>query len=151
MLHIYIDADACPVKEETYRVARRYGLPVTLVANSWMRVPEAPTITLQVVAGGFDVADDWIAEHAGEDDVVVTADIELASRCLKNGAHVIGTTGKRFTENNIGSALATRDLLSDLRGIGEMGGGPPPMRKQDRSRFLQQLDEVIQRVRRRRG
>jgi uncharacterized protein YaiI (UPF0178 family) len=150
MLHIYIDADACPVKEETYRVARRYGLHVTLVANSWMRVPDAPTVALQVVPGGFDVADDWIAEHAGEDDVVITADIELADRCLKAGAHVIGTTGKEFTENNIGSALATRDLLSDLRGMGEMGGGPAPMRRQDRSRFLQQLDEVVQRVRRRR-
>jgi uncharacterized protein YaiI (UPF0178 family) len=150
MLHIYIDADACPVKEETYRVARRSGLHVTLVANSWMRVPDAPTVALQVVPGGFDVADDWIAEHAGEDDVVITADIELADRCLKAGAHVIGTTGKEFTENNIGSALATRDLLSDLRGMGEMGGGPAPMRRQDRSRFLQQLDEVVQRVRRRR-
>lgn len=150
MLHLYVDADACPVKEEVYRVARRYELPVTLVANSWMRVPQVPSIRLEIVPGGFDAADDWIVEQVEADDVVVTADIELAARCLRRGAHVLGTTGKRFTDNNIGTALATRDLLSDLRGMGEMGGGPPPMGKQDRSRFLQQLDEVIQQVRRRR-
>lgn len=148
MLHIYIDADACPVKNEVYRVAGRYGLQVTLVANSWMRVPDADWIRLEVVPGGFDVADDWIADHAADDDIVITADIELAHRCIGNGAHVIGTTGKRFTAENIGSALATRDLMSDLRGIGEMTGGPRPMQKSDRSKFLQVLDEIIQSIRR---
>lgn len=148
--HIFVDADACPVKQEVYRVARRYRLAVTLVANSWMRVPREPGIALEVVANGFDAADDWIAEHAQPDDIVITADIPLASRCLQQGAHVIGSTGKPFTPDNIGQAVATRDLLSELRGAGEMTGGPPPMEKRDRARFLQQLDEVIQAVRRRR-
>jgi len=103
-----------------------------------------------VVGEGFDAADDWIVEHVQPDDIVVTADIPLASRCIKEGAHVIGTTGKPFTENNIGSALATRDLLSELRGAGEITGGPPPLEKRDRSRFLQTLDEVIQSIRRKR-
>ena len=150
MLHIYVDADACPVKQEVYRVAKRYQLEVTLVANSWMRVPEERWLRLEVVGEGFDEADDWIVEHVQADDIVVTADIPLASRCLKNGAQVIGSTGKPFTEDNIGSALATRELLSDLRGAGEITGGPPPMQKRDRSRFLQQLDEVIQCIRRKR-
>ena len=148
MLHIFIDADACPVKNEVYRVAERYSLAVTLVANSWMRVPDKRWLRLEVVGEGFDAADDWIVEHVQTDDIVVTADIPLASRCLKEGASVIGTTGKPFTENNIGSALATRDLLSGLRGAGELTGGPPPLQKRDRSRFLQQLDEVIQSIRR---
>ena len=150
MLHIYVDADACPVKQEVYRVAKRYQLEVTLVANSWMRVPEERWLRLEVVGEGFDEADDWIVEHVQADDIVVTADIPLASRCLKNGAQVIGSTGKPFTEDNIGSALATRELLSDLRGAGEITGGPPPMQNRDRSRFLQQLDEVIQCIRRKR-
>ena len=150
MLHIFVDADACPVKQEVYRVAKRCGLKVTLVANSWMRVPEEQWLELEVVGEGFDAADDWIVEHVEADDIVVTADIPLASRCIKEGARVIGTTGKPFTENNIGSALATRDLLSELRGAGEITGGPPPIEKRDRSRFLQQLDEVIQSIRRKR-
>ena len=150
MLHIYVDADACPVKQEVYRVAKRCGLDVTLVANSWMRVPDERWLDLEVVGEGFDAADDWIVEHVQPGDIVVTADIPLASRCIKEGAHVIGTTGKPFTENNIGSALATRDLLSELRGAGEITGGPPPLEKRDRSRFLQTLDEVIQSVRRKR-
>jgi uncharacterized protein YaiI (UPF0178 family) len=148
LLHIYVDADACPVKQEVYRVAERCGLDVTLVANSWMRVPDERWLKLEVVGEGFDAADDWIVDHVQADDIVVTADIPLASRCIKEGASVIGTTGKPFTENNIGSALATRDLLSELRGAGEITGGPPPLQKSDRSRFLQSLDEVIQFIRR---
>lgn len=148
MLHIFVDADACPVKQEVYRVASRCRLDVTLVANSWMRVPNGQGIVLEVVDGGFDAADDWIAEHVQAHDIVVTADIPLASRCLKEGAHVIGPSGKPFTENNIGEVVATRDLLAELRGAGEMTDGPPPLKKRDRSRFLQQLDEVIQSIRR---
>ncbi len=148
MLHIFVDADSCPVKPEVYRVASRYSLDVTLVSNSWMRVPDEQWITLEVVEDGFDAADDWIVTHAQPHDIVVTADILLASRCLKEGARVIGTTGKPFTENNIGNVVATRDLLSALRGAGEITGGPPPLNKRDRSRFLQQLDEVIQSIRR---
>jgi uncharacterized protein YaiI (UPF0178 family) len=148
LVHIFVDADACPVKQEVYRVAIRYRLDVTLVANSWMRVPKERWIALQVVEDGFDAADDWIVEHVQPHDIVVTADIPLASRCLKEGARVIGPTGKPFTENNIGDAVATRDLLSQLRGAGEVTGGPPPLTKRDRSRFLQQLDEVIQSIRR---
>ncbi len=148
LLHIFVDADACPVKEEVYRVASRYGLHVTLVANSWMRVPEQRWIVLEIVGDGPDAADDWIVEHVQPGDIVVTADIPLASRCLKAGAWVIGTSGKPFTEDNIGSALATRDLLSELRSTGEITGGPPPLTKRDRSRFLQQLDAGIQSLRR---
>ncbi len=131
-----------------YRVANRYNLDVTLVTNSWMRVPNEEWIALEVVEGGFDAADDWIAEHVQPHDIVITADILLANRCLKEGASVIGTTGKPFSENNIGHAVATRDLLSELRGAGKITGGPPPLKKRDRSRFLQQLDEMIQTIRR---
>jgi len=148
LLHIFVDADACPVKQEVYRVASRYSLDVTLVANSWMRVPNERWLTLEVVDDKLDAADDWIVEHVQPDDIVITADIPLASRCLKKGASVIGTTGKPFTENNIGNAVATRDLLSELRETGAITGGPPPLQKRDRSRFLQQLDEVIQSIRR---
>ena len=138
------------MKAEVYRVAARHGLSTVLVANSWMRIPRDPAITLEVVTEGLDAADDWIAEQVGPDDIVVTADIPLASRCLKAGARVLGTTGKPFTEENIGVAVATRDLLTSLRDAGERTGGPPPIRKEDRSRFLQQLDEVIRAVQRRR-
>ncbi|SHI43190.1 hypothetical protein SAMN02745165_00023 [Malonomonas rubra DSM 5091] len=148
MLHIFIDADACPVKQEVYRVAERYKLGVTLVANSWMRVPADVRIVLQVVDSGPDAADDWIVEQVQPDDIVITADIPLASRCLKKKAHVIGTTGKPFTEDNIGHSVATRDLLADLRDTGEITGGPPPLKNSDRSRFLQKLDEVVQTIRR---
>ena len=148
MLHIFVDADACPVKEEVYRVAGRYRLDVTLVANSWMRVPNEKWIAVKVVGDGFDAADDWIVEHVRPHDIVVTADILLANRCLKENARVIGSNGKPFTENNIGQAVATRDLLTELRDAGEITGGPPPLRKRDRSRFLHQLDEVIQSIRR---
>ncbi len=148
MLQIFVDADACPVKQEVYRVASRYHLDVTLVANSWMRIPDERWIALEIVEDGFDAADDWIVEHVEPDDIVITADIPLASRCLKKGAHAIGTTGKPFTEDSIGHVVATRDLLSELRGAGEITGGPPPLQKRDRSRFLQQLDGVIQSIRR---
>ena len=148
MLNIYVDADACPVKEEIYRVARRYDLHVTLVANAPQRIPHDERITLIVVREGhLDAADDWIADHAGEGDLVITADIPLAARCVHNGARVIGPTGRPFTEDNVGDALATRDLLSELRGAGERTSGPRPFAKQDRSRFLQALDSAIQAIR----
>jgi uncharacterized protein YaiI (UPF0178 family) len=147
LLHIYVDADACPVKTEVFRVAGRYRLNVTLVANSWMRIPNEQRIRLEVVKNGFDAADDWIVEQVKTDDVVVTADILLASRCLKKGARVIGTGGKPFTESSIGDVVATRDLLSELRSAGGLTGGPPPLTKRDQSRFLQQLDEIIQSIR----
>ena len=150
MPHIFVDADACPVKEEVYRVANRYRLEVTLVANARMRVPDEQRIALEVVGNGFDAADDWIVEHVQAQDIVVTSDIPLADRCLKKGARVLSPTGKPFTEDNIGQTLATRDLLSELRGAGEITGGPSPLKKRDRSRFLQQLDEVIQSIRRNR-
>lgn len=148
MLHIFVDADACPVKKEVYRVAERYGLDVTLVANAWMRIPNESWIVLEVVDEGLDAADDWIVQHVQPHDIVVTADIPLASRCIEKGARVLGSTGKPFTEDNIGQAVATRDLLSDLREAGEITGGPPPLTKRDRSRFLQQLDATIQSIRR---
>ena len=148
MLHIFVDADACPVKQEVYRVASRFRLDVTLVANSWMRVPNERWIALEVVEDGFDAADDWIVEQVQPHDIVVTADIPLASRCLKKHACVIGPSGKPFTEDNIGQSVATRGLLSELRDAGEITGGPPPLKKRDRSRFLQQLDEMIQSIHR---
>ena len=148
MLHIYVDADACPVKPEVYRVAKRCGLDVTLVANTWMHIPTGDWLTLQVVGSGADAADDWIAGHVQENDIVITADIPLASRCLETGAHVISPSGKPFTQENIGDTLATRDLLSELRGAGEVTGGPPPQTKSDKSQFLQELDRVIQLIRR---
>jgi uncharacterized protein len=149
VLHIFVDADACPVKGEVYRVAERYGLDVTLVAGSWMRRPDNPRIALEVVGEGIDVADDWIAEHVEGGDIVITADIPLAARCLARGATVIGYAGPPFTAANIGDALATRGLLAELRDLGEMTGGPPPFTKRDRSSFLQRLDEAINAIRRR--
>ena len=144
---ILVDADACPVKPEVYRVAARYGLEVTLVANSWMRIPPDDNLELIVVEGGFDAADDWIVEHVVEDDIVISADIPLASRCLKKRAFVLGPTGRLFTEDGIGDALATRDLLSELRAGGTITGGPPPLAPSDRSRFLQRLDELVLAIR----
>ena len=148
MLHIFVDADACPVKQEVYRVASRFRLEVTLVANSWMRVPDERWIALEVVKDGFDAADDWIVEHVHPDDIVITADIPLAGRCIKKGARVISPIGKPFTKDNIGLAVATRDLMSELRNAGEITGGPPPLTKRDRARFLEQLNNVIQSIRR---
>ncbi|MCP4290266.1 MAG: YaiI/YqxD family protein [bacterium] len=148
MLHIYIDADACPVKDEIYKVADRYSLPVTLVANSWMRIPDSERIKLVVVDKGPDEADNWIAEKAEKDDIVITGDIPLAARCLDNEARVLGHKGRPFTEGNVADALATRHLLTQLRDQGIRGGGPPPFSKKDRSLFLQQLDQMIQAIKR---
>ena len=148
MFKIYVDADACPVKQEIYRVAKRCSLDVILVANSWMRTPNTQSIELQVVGAGADVADDWIVEHVQQYDIVVTADIPLADQCIKKNARVISPTGKPFTKDNIGESVAMRDLLSELRGAGIATGGPPPLTQRDRSHFLQQLDNVIQSIRR---
>ena len=143
--HIYVDADACPVKAETVKVAERHGLPVVFVANAWLSVPRAPRVRVQVVPGSFDAADDWIAGQAQRDDVVITADIPLASRCLAAGARVLGPSGKPFTEDNIGNALAGRELASELRAYG-VGGGPPPFGPKDRSRFLEALELVVRKA-----
>ena len=148
MLHIYIDADACPVKSEVYKVAERYGLPVTLVANSFMRIPSGNQVKLVVVDKGLDEADDWIVEQAEKDDIVITGDIPLAARCLDKEAHVLGHKGRPFTTENVGDALATRQLLTQLRDQGIMMGGPPPFAKKDRSLFLQQLDQMVQTIKR---
>jgi uncharacterized protein YaiI (UPF0178 family) len=148
--HIYVDADACPVKAETIKVAARHGLPVTFVANAWFAVPRAPRVRVQVVSGAFDAADDWIAEQATRDDIVITADIPLASRALKKGARVLGPSGKPFTEDNIGNALATRELMADLRAYG-VGGGPPPFGPKDRSRYLEALESVVRLAKAARG
>ena len=145
---IYVDADACPVKEEVYRVARRYGLKVNVVANSFINVPQEPGFARVMVDGGFDAADNWIAERAGASDIVITADIQLAGRCLKSGAAVIGNDGRPFTQASIGMALASRALMADLRAMGEVTGGPKPMAKADRSRFLSALDEAVVRLKR---
>ncbi len=147
-LRIYIDADACPVKDETYRVAARYGLKVFVVANSPILVPRAPDIERVVVAQGPDAADDWIAERAGPGAIVVTADVPLASRCVGAGADVIAPTGKRFSENSIGMALATRNLMDHLRSTGEATSGPKAFGPRDRSNFLGALDNAVARVKR---
>lgn len=141
-VHVYVDADACPVKAETVKVAERHGLPVVFVANAYIGVPRAPRVRVQVVPGAFDAADDWIAEHVAPDDVVITADIPLAARCLKKSARVLGPSGRPFTGDNIGNALATRELMSDLRAYG-VRGGPPPFGAKDRSRFLDALENVV--------
>lgn len=148
MLDIYVDADACPVKDEIYRVAERYGLNVLVVANMWMRVPNHPKIELITVADGLDVADDWIADRVGPGDIAITADIPLAARCVKAGARAIGPSGHPFTEDSIGDTLATRNLMTELRETGEIRGGGRPFNKQDRSRFLQALDAAIQAIKR---
>lgn len=140
--HIYVDADACPVKAEIAKVAERHGLPVVYVANAPLQVPRGAKIRMQVVSGAFDAADDWIVEQLQPHDVVITADIPLASRSLKAGALVLGPSGKPFTDDNIGNALATRELMADLRAYG-VGGGPPPFGPRDRSRFLQALEESL--------
>jgi uncharacterized protein YaiI (UPF0178 family) len=147
MLHIYVDADACPVKDEVYKVARRYGLTVTLVANSYMRSPGGD-VELVVVGKELDEADDWIVERVEKDDIVITGDIPLAARCLDQGARVLGHKGKPFTPENVGESLATRQLLTQLRDQGIMMGGPPPFAKKDRSQFLQKLDEMVNAIRR---
>jgi uncharacterized protein YaiI (UPF0178 family) len=147
--HILIDADACPVKDEVYRVAWRHDVPVAVVSNARLRVPDHPLIARVVVSDRFDAADDWIAEAAGPRTIVVTADILLADRCLKAGAVVLAPTGKPFTTSSIGAAIATRAIMADLRaGMGDGAGGPAPFGKADRSRFLQALDAAVVRVRR---
>lgn len=145
---IYIDADACPVKAEVYRVAKRHGVKVFVVANAAMLVPADDLIELVVVRAGFDSADDWIVEQLITGDVVITSDIPLADRCLKRGARALGPKGHAFSEDSIGEALATRALLDMLRQSGEFGGGPAPFGKADRSRFLSKLDEILHAVRR---
>jgi len=147
-LRIFIDADACPVKDETYRVAARYKLKVYVVANSPILIPRAPGLERVVVEAGPDVADDWNVERAGRGAIVVTADVPLASRCVKKGAEVLAPTGKPFSETSIGMALATRNLMDSLRSAGQTTGGPPPFGPRDRSRFLGALDNVVTRLKR---
>jgi hypothetical protein len=143
MTHIYVDADACPVKDEIYKVAKRYAVPVTVVANSWMRTPDDPGIEFMQVGDGFDEADEWIVERVNENQIVVTADIPLAALCLKKGARVLGPKGRVFTEESIGDALASREMSSQFREDGLMSGGPSPFNNKDRSRFLEKLDQII--------
>jgi uncharacterized protein YaiI (UPF0178 family) len=149
-LTIYVDADACPVKTEVVKVAERHQLRVVLVANSWMQAPRGQRIRMQVVPGSFDAADDWIVEHVAQDDIVVTSDIPLASRCLHAGARILAPSGKEFSNDNIGNALANRELMADLRAYG-VGGGPPPFGPRDRSRFLERLELVVREATRNRG
>jgi uncharacterized protein YaiI (UPF0178 family) len=145
-VRILVDADACPIKDEVYKVAWRCEVPVCVVSNSWLRVPDHPLIERVVVSDKFDAADDWIAEQADARTVVVTGDILLADRCLKAGATVIGHNGKPFTSASIGGAIATRAIMADLRAGGDAVGGPAPFAKADRSRFLQSLDEALVRL-----
>ena len=148
---IYIDADACPVKAEIYRVAERYGITTHVVSNALIALPRLPFVHRALVGDGFDAADDWIAERAGPDDIVVTSDIPLASRCLKRGAQVLAPNGKPFTAASIGMALAMRNLMQDLRAGGDQLGGPKPFTAKDRSAFLQALDAAVVRARRARA
>ena len=146
---IYVDADACPVKDEIYRVATRHGLPVSVVAGNFIRVPQDPLIERIAAGSGMDAADDWIAERAGKGDIVITSDIPLASRCVKAGAEVMAPNGKPFTEASIGMALAVRNLMTDLRSSGEQTSGPKSFDPRDRSTFLSTLDQTIRRIQRR--
>ena len=145
---IYVDADACPVKAEVYRVAERHHLKVYIVANAFIAVPREPRIERVVVGSGLDAADDWIAERVGRGAIVVAADVPLAARCIKAGADVIAPNGRAFTEGSIGLVLATRNLLNDLRSAGEVTGGPKPFSPRDRSAFLSALDLAIVRLKR---
>ncbi|MEG3641400.1 YaiI/YqxD family protein [Magnetococcus sp. PR-3] len=146
---LYVDADACPVKDEIARVAQRHKITAIMVSNSWMRFPQSPYVEAQIVESGLDKADDWIAEQSGPTDVVITADIPLAERCLKKGAQVMGHNGKAFDEESIGMAMAMRDLNAQLRDMGEISGGNPSFQKKDRSRFLNTLENTIQGIKRR--
>ncbi len=148
LITIYIDADACPVKDEAYKVAARYGLKTYVVSNSYMNVPRTEMIERVVVEEGPDIADDWIAERVGAGDIVITADVPLASRCFKAGASVLSSKGKAFDEGSMGMALATRNLMDDLRSAGEITGGPKPFSKRDRSDFLSALDLAVSRLKR---
>jgi uncharacterized protein len=147
MLTIYIDADACPVKQETYRVARRYAMRVVIAANTAMQIPADPLFQL-VIRSGFGGVDDWIAEQVDSGDIVITADIPLAARCIARGSRVLGPKGRELSDNDIGSVLATRDLMTELRQGGVQTGGPAPMSPKDRSRFLAKLDELVNAVKR---
>lgn len=147
-MKIYIDADGCPVKEETYKVAIRYQIPVILVANKPLNIPLYPLFSMQVVPHGADEADNWIAEQIQEFDICITGDIPLADRCLKKQARVVDSRGEEFTEDMIGDALATRELMKHLRELGEVKGGPAPLEKRDRSNFLSSLDRIIQSIKR---
>ncbi|MEQ8266989.1 MAG: YaiI/YqxD family protein [Parvibaculum sp.] len=149
MTEIYLDADACPVKEEAVKVAERHGITVHIVSNSGMRPTGHPLVKQVVVPDGPDVADDWIAEHAGAGDIVVTGDIPLAARALAKGADAIGHDGRPFTQDSIGMALAMRDLMRELRETGQSKGGGPAFSKEDRSRFLRSLEDTVQAIRRR--
>ena len=146
MSTIFVDADACPVKAEIYRVAERYQLKVCVVSNHPMRTPRAPWIEPIVVGTRFDAADNWIAAQVAHNDIVITGDIPLAARCLKKGARVIGPKGRLLTDTNIGDALATRELTAQLRDLGIVSGGPTPFQPRDRSRFLQRLDATVQSI-----
>ncbi len=147
MLIIYVDADGCAVKPEIYKVAARYKMKVFVVANKSMTIPFEENVEMVVVSGGFDAADDWIVDHIQAGDIAVTADILLADKIIKKQARVLGPKGKEFTEDSIGSALATRELMSNLRHMGETGGGPSAMQPKDRSHFLATLDQMIQSLR----
>ena len=148
-IRIFVDADACPVKDEVFRVALRYGLQVYLVANAPLRVPKNPLFESVVVARGiFDGADDWIVDRVTPTDIAVTADIPLAARCLEKGARALDAKGRVYTPESIGDALASRELMANLRAMGDMGGGPAPFTPRDRSTFLQRLDDLIQAIRR---
>lgn len=144
MIRIFVDADACPVKDEVYRVAERYGLKVYVVANSRMNVPRNPRVELKVVSGRFDAADDWIVDAATPEDITITSDIPLAARVLAKGTRALDPKGRVFSPDSIGDALASREFSAFLRDMGEIGGGPAPFTPRDRSRFLQALDTTIQ-------
>jgi uncharacterized protein YaiI (UPF0178 family) len=146
-IRIYVDADACPVKDEIYRVAARHGVPVFVVAGAFIRIPQDPLIERIAAGPGMDAADDWIAERAGPGDIVITADIPLASRCLKAGSAALAPNGRPFTDADIGMTLAVRNLMHDLRSAGEVTGGPRPFSPRDRSAFLSALDQAIRRLR----
>jgi uncharacterized protein YaiI (UPF0178 family) len=148
VIRIFVDADGCPVKDEVYKVAARYQLNVFVVANKAINVPLHPTIKMQVVAQGPDEADNWIAEHIEPNDICITTDIPLADRCLKKEARVLDVRGDEFTEDMIGDALATRELMKHLRELGEVKGGPAAFEKRDRSQFLSSLDRIIQNINR---
>lgn len=149
-IEIYIDADACPVRSETYKVAQRHGLKVFVVSGDIIGVPMNPMIERIIAGAGFDAADDWIAERVGPGDIAVTADIPLASRCIKAGAAVLSPKGREFTENSIGATLATRNLMADLREAGAITGGPAPFGKKDRSAYLSTLENMVVRLKRER-
>ena len=146
MIQVYVDADACPVKEEVFRVAARYGLRVFVVSNGRIRVPADPLVEMVVVTGRFDAADDWIVARVTETDVAVTSDIPLAARCLEKGARVLDPKGKVYSAESIGDALANRELMAYLRDSGTITGGPAPFEPRDRSRFLQKLDDLVQAI-----